>query len=63
MNLEEIIFELYRIAETKKWEGQKSDEALVAAIEGMEKLWEIRQADLRKNAMVRPNRKQPRNWC
>ncbi|HUJ19019.1 MAG TPA: hypothetical protein VL197_13640 [Nitrospirota bacterium] len=63
MNLEEIIIELYRISETKKWEGQKSDEALAAAIEGMERIWETRQADLRKNAAARQNRKQPRNWC
>ena len=28
--------------------GKKTDEALVAAIEGMEKIWELRQADKSK---------------
>ncbi len=63
MKLEEVIFELYRIAETKKWEGNKTDEAIAAAIEGMEKIWELRQADKRKKAMVKANKKQPRLWC
>ncbi len=63
MKLEEVIFELYRIAETKKWEGKKTDEAIAAAIEGMEKIWELRQADKRKKAMVKANKKQPRLWC
>ncbi len=53
MKLEEVIFELYRIAETKKWDGKKTDEAIAAAIEGMEKIWELRQADKRKKAMVK----------
>ncbi len=63
MKLEEVIYELYRMAETKKWNGKKTDEALVAAIEGMEKIWERREADKRKSAMVRANKKQPRLWC
>ncbi len=63
MKLEEIIFELYRLAETKAWDGKKSDEALTSAIEGMEKIWELQQADKRKSAMVRANKKQPRIWC
>jgi hypothetical protein len=63
MKLEEIILELYRIAETKKWDGKKTDEALAGAIEGMEKIWELKQADKRKKAMVKANKKQPRIWC
>ena len=63
MKLEEVIFELYRLAETRQWEGKRSDEALASAIEGMEKIWEARQADRRKNAMVKANKKQPRIWC
>jgi hypothetical protein len=63
MKLEEAIFELYRLAETKQWDGKKSDEALASAIEGMEKIWELQQADKRKSAMVKANKKQPRVWC
>jgi len=63
MDIEEVIFELYRLAETKKWEGKGSDEALSAAIEGMEQIWELRQADKRRTAMVNANKKQPRIWC
>ncbi len=63
MKLEDVIFELYRIAETKQWDGKRTDEAIAAAIEGMEKIWETMQADKRKSAMVRANKKQPRIWC
>ncbi len=63
MKLEEVIFELYRMAETRKWDGKKTDEAIAAAIEGMEKIWERGQAEKRKNAMVRASKKQPRLWC
>jgi hypothetical protein len=63
MTLDEVIFELYRLAETRKWEGSITDEALSAAIEGMEQIWELRQADLRKAAMVNANKKQPRLMC
>ena len=63
MKLEDIIDELYRIAETKQWDGKKTDEAIAAAIEGMEKIWELREADKRRIAMVRANKKQPRIWC
>ena len=62
MNFEEVIYELYRLAETKQWDGKKTDAALTAAIEGMEKIWELQQADKRKSAMVKANRKQPRLW-
>jgi hypothetical protein len=63
MTLEEVILELYRLADTKKWDGKSTDEALSAAIEGMEQIWELRQADKRKTAMVNANKKQPRVWC
>ena len=63
MTLDEVILELYRLAETRKWNGKTSDDALSATIEGMEQIWELRQADKRKRAMVRANKKQPRIWC
>ena len=63
MTLEEVILELYRLAEVREWEGEKTDEALSAAIEGMEKIWELREADKRRTAMVNANKKQPRVWC
>ena len=63
MTLDEVILELYRLAESRKWAGSISDEALSAAIEGMEHIWELKQADLRKNAMTNANKKQPRVWC
>ena len=63
INLDDVILELYRLAETKQWDGAKTEEALAAAIEGMEQIWELRQADKRKTAMVKANKKQPRIWC
>jgi len=63
MTLDEVILELYRLAETKTWDGNATDEALSAAIEGMEQIWELRQADKRRTAMINANRKQPRIWC
>ena len=63
MTLEEIIMELYRLSETKEWEGEKTDEALSSALEGMEQIWELREADKRKTAMINANKKQPRMWC
>ena len=63
LNLDDVILELYRLAETKQWDGAKTEEALAAAIEGMEQIWELRQADKRKTAMVKANKKQPRIWC
>ncbi len=62
MNVEEVIYELYRLAETREWDGKKTDEALMAAIEGMEKIWELQQTDRRKSAMVQAVKKQPRMW-
>ena len=63
MNIDQIILELYRLAETRVWDDEATDEAIFAAIQGMEHLWEQKQADKRKNAMVRANKKQPRIWC
>ncbi len=63
MTLDEVILELYRLAETKTWEGKLTDEALSSAIEGMEQIWELKQADKRRTAMVNANKKQPRVWC
>jgi hypothetical protein len=62
MTLDEVILELYRLAETREWDGKASDEALAAAIEGMEQIWALRQADLRRNARVQALKKQPRIW-
>jgi hypothetical protein len=63
LNLDDVILELYRLAETKQWDGEVTEEALAVAIEGMEQIWELRQADKRKTAMVNANKKQPRIWC
>ena len=62
MTFDEVIVELYRLAETKKWDGGKTDEALVVAIEGMEQIWSLRQADQRRNSRSSAARKQPRIW-
>ncbi|MDA8098312.1 MAG: hypothetical protein M0042_01650 [Nitrospiraceae bacterium] len=62
MTLDEVILELYRIAETREWSGKKTDEALATAIEGMEQIWTLRQADVRRDAKVRALKKQPRVW-
>lgn len=62
MTLDEVILELYRLAETRKWNSKSSDEALAAAIEGMEQIWSLRQADLRRSARVQALKKQPRIW-
>jgi hypothetical protein len=61
LTIDEVILELYRLAETKTFDGQASNEALAAAIEGMEQIWTLRQADRRRSAM-RINRRQPRIW-
>ncbi len=62
MTLDDVILELYRLAETKEWDGKRSDEALAMAIEGMEQIWSLRQADMRRNARVQALKKQPRIW-
>ena|GEM_PF-1403017 len=62
MTIDEVILELYRLAETRKWGGKKTDAALVAAIDGMEQIWLLRQNDKRKNSGARPFKKQPRIW-
>lgn len=63
MKNDKVILELYRLAETRTWDGKVTDEALFAAIEGMERLWEQRQADKRRVAMAHANKKQPRVCC
>ncbi len=63
MTLEEVILELYRLAESKSWDGKVTDEAVSAAIEGLEKIWELQQADKRRIAMAHANKKHPRVWC
>ena len=62
MKLDDVILELYRLAETREWDGAVTDEALASAIEGMEQIWEVHQADRVKSAMVMANKKQPRLW-
>lgn len=62
MTLDEVILELYRLAETKEWDGKSTDEALTTAIDGMEQIWTLRQADVRRSAKVQALRKQPRLW-
>jgi hypothetical protein len=62
MTIDEIILELYRLAETKKWNGKTTDEALAAAIEGMEQIWTLRQADLRRSVKNQALKRQPRVW-
>ncbi len=62
MNLAEVIMELYRLAETRRWEGKSTDEALSIAIEGMEKILELHQVKERRIAMVNASKKQPRLW-
>ncbi len=61
LTFDEVILELYRLAETKEWGGEKTDEALAAAIEGMEHLWTLRQEDRRRSAM-NSGKKQARVW-
>jgi len=62
MTLDDVILELYRLAETKEWDGGRSTEAMAMAIEGMEQIWSLRQADMRRNARVQVLKKQPRIW-
>ena len=62
MTLDEVILELYRLAETKEWNSKHSGEALTTAIEGMEQIWTLRQAGLRRTARVQALKKQPRIW-
>lgn len=61
-SLDEVILELYRLAETKAWNGDRTDEALIVAIEAMEQIWSLRQAERRRGAKMTGLRKQPRLW-
>ncbi len=62
MTLDDMILELYRLAETKEWDNKKTDEALFAAIECMEHIWTLRVAERRKSGMGNPAKRQPRIW-
>jgi len=62
MTLDEAILELYRLAESKSWDSKRTDEALSMAIEGMEHIWELKQEDMIRNAMINASKKQPRVW-
>lgn len=61
-SIDEVILELYRLAETKAWNGERTDEALIVAIEAMEQIWSLRQEDRRRSAKTAALRKQPRLW-
>jgi len=63
VSIDQVIIELYRLAETKKWDEKSTEKALFAAIEGMEQLWEQRQMEKKKSTVAYANRKQPRIWC
>ncbi len=63
MGIDQVIIELYRLAETKKWDGKSTDEALFAAIEGMEQLLEQKQAEKKRSTTAHANKKPPRIWC
>lgn len=62
MTLDEVILELYRLGETRKWDGERSDEAVVVAIEAMEQIWMLKQEDRKRNAKASANKRQPRVW-
>lgn len=63
MNIDEVIRELYRLAESGKWDGTVTDEALQAAIDGLEHIRELKRAEMKRHAMIKANRKQSRVWC
>ena len=63
MTIDDIILELYRLAETRKWRGNSTHEALAAAIEGMEHIKTQKMADRRKSAIQNANKNRPRVWC
>jgi len=63
MTLDEVILELYRVAETKQWDGKNTDEALAVAIEGLEQILMLRQTEMMRNMKASASsamRKQPR---
>lgn len=62
MTLDEVIVELYRLAETREWDGQTSDEALLIAIEGLEYIWAVSQKEKRDKAKAGILRGAPRVW-
>lgn len=62
MTLNEVIEELYRLAETREWDGRTSDEALLIAIEGLEYIWAVSQEEKRDKAKAGILRGVPRVW-
>jgi len=62
MNFDQVIIELYRLAETKNWNGKITDDALSAAVEGMELLWEQKRTEKKRSALIQA-RKITRIWC
>lgn len=62
MTFDEVILELYRLAETKTWEGTASDEAVATAIEALEQIWMLRQAEMRRGAKTSAQKRQQRLW-
>lgn len=60
MTLDDVILELYRLAETKEWDGNRTDEAVFVAIEGLEHIWALRQAESRGRAKAGVFRRLPR---
>lgn len=63
MLIDEAIQELYRLAETKKWDSKHTYEALAAAIDGLEHIKAQKNAQRRKTIMKYANKKQSRVWC
>lgn len=62
MTLEEVILELYRLAETKEWDGGRTDEAVFAAIEGLEQIWALKQAEMQARPKAGAVKRPPRVW-
>jgi hypothetical protein len=63
MTLDEVILELYRLAESRQWNAERSDEAMVVSIEALEQIWMLKQEDRRRSAKANANRRQTRVWC
>lgn len=62
MTFDEVILELYRLAETRAWDGKASDEAVTTAIEALEQIWMLRQAEMRRGAKAGAHKRQQRLW-
>jgi len=62
MSFDDVLLELYRLAESRAWDGKRSDEAMITAIEAMEQIWLLRQEEQRRIAKATANGRQPRLW-